>query len=154
MSLPKGIHVRFFRAKMEGVLMKNTKFAQTEAENRLQKLDATIRKHTRNTLPEWQVRALIAQIGPDNQHSILAYDDPYDFTAALSARLNDEDGIIVFGSAAFGRSLFRDCYVGILSHTDETAAAVIVHPPKRGRKRTAHIYVPKTLLAEGDEYEG
>lgn len=134
--------------------MKNTQFAQTEADERLQKLDAAIRERTRNTLPEWQIQALIAQIGTENQHSILVYNDPYDFTAALSARLEDEDGIIVFGSATFGKSLIRDCYVGILSHTDETAAAVIVHPPKRGRKRTAHIYVPKSLLMGGDEHEG
>jgi hypothetical protein len=134
--------------------MKNTEFAETDAAERLQKLDAAIRERTRNTLPEWQVRALVTQIGIAAQHNILVYNDPYDFTAALSARLDDEDGIIVFGSATFGRSLFRDCYVGILSHTNETAAAVIVHPPKSGRKRTAHIYVPKALLTGGDEDEG
>jgi hypothetical protein len=134
--------------------MKNTQFTQTEANDRLQKLVAAIRKRTRNTLPEWQVRALIDQIGTDNQHSILVYDDPYDFISAISARLDDEDGVIVFGSAAFGKSLLWDCYIGILPNTAETAAAVIVHPPKRGRKRAAHIYVPKALLTGGDENEG
>jgi len=126
--------------------MKNQDFNQTGTDERWQKLEAALLEKTRNILPDWQVKALITQISVRQQHTILTYTSPVDFTAALSARLDEEDGIIVFGSANFGRNLFRECYVGILQNTDEPAAAVIIHPNNNRRSCTVHIYIPRNLF--------
>jgi len=123
--------------------MKNQLFNQTSEDDRRQKLDSVIRERTNGALTEDQIRALINSIGPEAQHTILMYTDPYEFSEALSSRGSGDFGVVVFGQAEFARSLIRDCYAGILRDPKEPAAAVIIQKFSGRMHYFAHIYLPE-----------
>lgn len=123
--------------------MKNKLFKQTTDTERLQKLDSVIRERANDALSEDQIQALVNSIGSEEQHSIVVYTDPCEFTGALSSRRNEDEGCIAFGPVQFAKSLMRNCYVGILEKPDEPAAAVIVRNAGGRRHYYAHIYLPQ-----------
>ena len=65
--------------------------------------------------------------------------DPCEFCNYMALRQNDEDAKILFGPVQFGKSLFRDCYVGIFEDPNEAAAIII----NKNNGFILYLYIPE-----------
>ena len=64
-------------------------------------------------------------IHQNNPYMISIIREPHQFCEIFALRGENEDGEVLFGQAQFAKSLFRNCYVGILENPQEPAAITI-----------------------------